>query len=399
MIGIEVLQRKPVKKMKIELVERKGLGHPDHIIDAACEEVSRKLSKYYLEKYGTILHHNVDKGLIVGGEADPRFGGGEVIKPIEMYVAGRAYYEDREEVHDLARQAIEEYIRNNFKHLDPEKHMNIHIILRRGASELASLIESGNVPLSNDTSFGVGYYPYSPLEKMTLEVEQYLNSRRIKEEFPFIGEDIKVAGLRLNKKVNLTLAVAIVDKYVSNVREYVKIKKEILNLAEEFLENDSEFSQYKRKIFINTADNIKTKNIYLTVTGTSAEMGDDANTGRGNRVNGLITPNRFMSLEAVAGKNPVNHVGKIYNVFALELSKEIYSELSDYLEEVYVRILSKIGVEITNPQIINVMYVPKKKIDKREINAEINRIIENNFTPDRFKRLTKEILDGKYLLF
>lgn len=399
MIGIEVLQRKPVKDMKIELVERKGLGHPDHIIDAACEEVSRRLSKYYLKKYGTILHHNVDKGLIIGGEANPKFGGGVVTKPIEMYIAGRAYYEDGDEIHSITKEAVKEYIRNNFKHLDPERHLNIHIILRRGASELARLIKSSKVPLSNDTSFGVGYYPYSPLEKMTLRIEQYLNSRKIKEEFPFIGEDIKVASLRVNKKVKLTLAVAVVDKYVSNVKEYVKMKNEILNLVEEFLRNDEEFTQYRSKIFINTADNIRTKDIYLTVTGTSAEMGDDANTGRGNRVNGLITPNRFMSLEAVAGKNPVNHVGKIYNVFALELSKEIYSELSDYLEEVYVRILSKIGVEITNPQIVNVMYVPKKKVDKKTINSEISRIIQRNFTPDRFKNLTKEILEGKYLLF
>lgn len=399
MIGIETLMRKPVKKMKIELVERKGLGHPDHIIDAVCEEISKSLSRYYLKKYGMILHHNVDKGLIVGGESEPKFGGGVLTKPIEMYIAGRAYYEEEDEVHDIAKEAVKKYISENFMHLDPIKHMNIYILLRRGASELASLIKAGKIPLSNDTSFGVGYYPYSPLEKIVLEIEKFLNSRRIKEEFPYIGEDIKIAGLRINKKVNLTLAIAIVDRYVNGIREYVRIKKEILNLVEDFIRNDEEFDEYKSKIFMNTADNLKTKNIYLTVTGTSAEMGDDANTGRGNRVNGLITPNRFMSLEAVAGKNPINHVGKIYNVLAFEISKKIYLELSDYIEEVYVRILSRIGYEITNPQIVNVMYVPKKKIKKKVLNYEIQRIIEDNFTIDRFRNLTKEILEGKYLLF
>ncbi|HIE36635.1 TPA: methionine adenosyltransferase [Candidatus Geothermarchaeota archaeon] len=391
--------RKPVKKMKIELVERKGLGHPDHIIDAVCEEISKSLSRYYLKKYGMILHHNVDKGLIVGGESEPKFGGGVLTKPIEMYIAGRAYYEEEDEVHDIAKEAVKKYISENFMHLDPIKHMNIYILLRRGASELASLIKAGKIPLSNDTSFGVGYYPYSPLEKIVLEIEKFLNSRRIKEEFPYIGEDIKIAGLRINKKVNLTLAIAIVDRYVNGIREYVRIKKEILNLVEDFIRNDEEFDEYKSKIFMNTADNLKTKNIYLTVTGTSAEMGDDANTGRGNRVNGLITPNRFMSLEAVAGKNPINHVGKIYNVLAFEISKKIYLELSDYIEEVYVRILSRIGYEITNPQIVNVMYVPKKNIKKKVLNYEIQRIIEDNFTIDRFRNLTKEILEGKYLLF
>lgn len=397
-MGIETLMRKPVKKMKIEIVERKGLGHPDHIIDAACEEISRSLSRYYLKKYGMILHHNVDKGLIVGGEAEPKFGGGVLTKPIEMYIAGRAYYEE-EEICDIAREAVKKYIRENFVHLDPVKHMNIYILLRRGASELASLIKAGKTPLSNDTSFGVGYYPYSPLEKMVLEIEKFLNSRSIKREFPFIGEDVKIAGLRINKKVNLTLAVAIVDRYVSNIREYARIKKEILNLVEDFIRNDGEFDQYKSKMFMNTADNLKTKDIYLTVTGTSAEMGDDANTGRGNRVNGLITPNRFMSLEAVAGKNPINHVGKIYNVLAFEISKKIYLELSDYIEEVYVRILSRIGVEITNPQIVNIMYVPKKKIKRKILKDDIQRIIEDNFTVDRFRSLTKDILEGRYLLF
>jgi S-adenosylmethionine synthetase len=43
----------------------------------------------------------------------------------------------------------------------------------------------------------------------------------------------------------------------------------------------------------------------------------DAQFGRGNRINGLITPCRPMRLEAAAGKIPVTHVGKIYNVMAL----------------------------------------------------------------------------------
>ena len=66
--------------------------------------------------------------------------------------------------------------------------------------------------------------------------------------------------------------------------------------------------------------------MYLTLLGTSAEQGDSGQVGRGNRVCGLISLNRPMSVEAAAGKNPVSHVGKIYNVLAHELAMRIYAE-------------------------------------------------------------------------
>ncbi len=62
----------------------------------------------------------------------------------------------------------------------------------------------------------------------------------------------------------------------------------------------------KWPVHVNTADDIKKKSVFLTVTGTSAEMGDDGSVGRGNRCNGLITPNRPMSMEATSGKNPID---------------------------------------------------------------------------------------------
>ena len=72
---------------------------------------------------------------------------------------------------------------------------------------------------------------------------------------------------------------------------------------------------------VNALDDPKASDesgIYLTVTGLSAEQGDDGEVGRGNRVNGLITPSRAMSLEAAAGKNAVAHVGKLYNLWRTE---------------------------------------------------------------------------------
>ena len=64
-------------------MKRKGLGHPDSVCDALVENLSIALSRFYLERFGVILHHNVDKGLLWGGAAQPAFGGGEIAEPME----------------------------------------------------------------------------------------------------------------------------------------------------------------------------------------------------------------------------------------------------------------------------------------------------------------------------
>ncbi|MCA1409472.1 S-adenosylmethionine synthase, partial [Ensifer sp. IC3342] len=77
----------------VEVVERKGLGHPDTICDALAETLSRNLCREYRQRLGRILHHNVDKALLCGGRSTPAFGGGSVDAPIDIYLAGRATYQ------------------------------------------------------------------------------------------------------------------------------------------------------------------------------------------------------------------------------------------------------------------------------------------------------------------
>jgi S-adenosylmethionine synthetase len=62
-ITIEELKQTPVGEQRVELVERKGVGHPDSICDAIMEQVSVVLCREYLTIFGRILHHNIDKGL------------------------------------------------------------------------------------------------------------------------------------------------------------------------------------------------------------------------------------------------------------------------------------------------------------------------------------------------
>jgi len=336
----------------IEMAERKGTGHPDSICDHIAEHVSIALCNYYLEHFGTILHYNVDKALLVGGRSNPVYHGGKIIKQIELYIAGRATTEVKGKiipVEEIAVNTAKQWLSDNIRFLDVEKHIHIIPKIRAGSNDLTELFQrfgKGEIPLANDSSFGVGYYPFSAIEKNVLAIETLLNNKSTKEIFPFIGEDIKVMGVQTRHISQFTIAIAIIDQFIANIEDYVNK----IHSIKEFI--NTHFGFINTEIQINTADNYKTESIYLTVTGTSAEAGDDGQVGRGNRVNGLITPYRPMSLEASAGKNPVSHIGKIYNHFAFELGRAIVE--NHFAEEASVFIVSQIGKPITQPQLLNI---------------------------------------------
>ncbi|RLG82435.1 MAG: methionine adenosyltransferase [Thermoprotei archaeon] len=403
-ISIEILNLKPVEEQDIELVERKGLGHPDFIADSASEVSSLALSRYYLSKYGMILHHNVDKVLLVGGQAMPEFGGGVVLHPIYIIVSGRATEYvikeeksiDRVPIGTLVVNAVKDWVRRNFRFLDPERHIVVDYMIRSGSSDLVKVFElrSRGVPLANDTSFGIGYAPLSTLERLVLNTERLLNSREFKSSLPEVGEDVKVMGLRVGKDIKLTVAVAMISGLTPDLDHYLSVKEEvrnrILDLATKIAPN------YSVEVHVNTADKPEKGLVYLTVTGTSAEHGDDGMTGRGNRANGLITPLRPMSLEATAGKNPVNHVGKLYNVLALRMAERVYKSVSK-VKEVYVELLSQIGHPIDSPLIASAKVIPEEQAPINAIRSDVASIIDDEL--NNVTKLTDMILKGEAPLF
>ncbi len=400
-IVVEEYLQPSVEELSVELVERKGLGHPDYISDAAAEASSKGLSAYYLKRYGRILHHNLDKVLLVGGQSSPRFGGGEVLQPIYIIVSGRATTTVRtrdgvEEVPigTIILKSVKEWIRENFRFLDPEEHVIVDYKVGKGSADLVGIYESPEtVPRANDTSFGAAFYPLSTLEALVLESEKLLNSSGFKSKLPSVGEDVKVMGLRRGNKIELTVAVAIISRLVLDLDEYLNIKEEI---KEALLELASEKApDHEVAVYVNTGDIPSKGIVYLTVTGTSAEHGDDGATGRGNRVNGLITPLRPMSLEATAGKNPVSHVGKIYNVVAMDVAEAIHREVKG-VKEVYVKLLSQIGRRIDDPLIANVKIKPEKKLTTDMVN-EARAIVNEKL--ERISDYTKKILEGTCTLF
>ena len=399
-LHVEEIRGYGVQDFEVEIVERKGKGHPDSLIDGASEAVSLGLCNYYLEHFGAILHHNVDKGILVGGKSDPKFGGGRVLTPVYLMVAGRATelvpFKGKEvavPVQKIAFDSIKEFIRETMRFLDPEKHLSIDTKIKQGSSDLISVfMRKGVMPISNDTSIGVGYAPLTPTEKLVLETEKRLNSASFKKKNPEVGEDVKVMGLRRGRKLDMTVAAAMVGPKIPDASHYVSVledvKEELARLASE-TKLDVAFK-------LNAADDLKRGNFYLTVTGTSAEQGDDGNTGRGNRVNGLISPMRQYSMEATAGKNPVNHTGKILNAVAILASDRIVKKVPG-VSEAYVRLLSRIGKPIDQPQIASAAVVLERGTRLSSVNSDIQSILDESLGD--IKRVTQLILKRQLELF
>lgn len=340
----------------VEVVERKGLGHLDTICDALAETFSRNLCREYRRRFGEVLHHNVDKALLCGGSAAPAFGGGSILAPVMVYLAGRAITEvgaDRLDIDEIAIEGSRAWIRANLHAVDPERHFHFQQVARSGALNLQALFArraGGGASLANDTSIGVGYAPLSPLELLVLETERLINQKDRKDNHPAWGEDVKVMGVRSGDKVKLTIACAMIGKYLAHMDDYFAQVQEVEALARRLA---ARLGFLDCEIHVNAADRPDEGEIYLTVTGTSAEGGDDGQVGRGNRVNGLITPGRPMSLEAAAGKNPVSHVGKIYNI----LARRICAELVEHIPAIAAAqclLVSRIGQPITEPALLEI---------------------------------------------
>ena len=395
-IIVEDLKQTPLEKQRIEIVERKGLGHPDYICDAVMEQISIRLSKEYLEKAGAILHHNVDKSLLVAGEAEPRFGGGVVKQPMLFVLGDRATSEingEKINIGEIAINVAKEWFRKNMRFVDPEKHVKYQVELKPGSVGLVDIFKrKGKVLGANDTSAAVGYAPMTRTEKIVLKTEKFLNSKEFKQRFPESGEGIKVMGYRNNNHLHLTISIAFVDRYISSEEDYFDKKAKILEETKKFVKANTDFDGVD--VQLNTLD-VRGRGLggmYLTVLGTSADSGDSGEVGRGNRVNGLISLNRPFCSEAAAGKNPVSHVGKIYNVLTYKIARDVYEQVPE-VEEVYIWLLSKIGTPIDYPAIAAAQVIMKGNNSLETVRREIKGVLD--YELENIEKFCMELAQGK----
>lgn len=352
-----------------EVVERKGIGHPDTLCDTIAEKISQAYSQYCLEHYGIILRHMIDKIALSGGSAKVKFGGGEMQKPIRLYLNcrfTRTYQSETIPYIEIVTDVVRKHFGEILPLLDLDKWLmivdNTHFAPGPGVVYEADgstqnerqfffevpkkefAVFHDNSLRSNDTSTTVSYSPLSVTEKIVILVEKTLNDKEFKKLYPFVGSDIKVMARRIQKKVDITACVPFIALHTPDKEFYAQK----LILLEQLIRGLvlGQYGQYQVSVSLNTRDNPSKSDYYLTLTGSAIESGDEGVVGRGNRYNGIIPFTRHMSIEACCGKNPVYHVGKIYTAIGSLISSEIFSLLG---LETCVYLTSQMGRSISDP--------------------------------------------------
>ncbi len=399
-VQIERLDCLPTADQPIEIVERKGIGHPDSICDGIMEYAAVHLAREYRRRLGRVAHFNLDKGMLAAGSAERWFGGGRLVEPMRLIFGDRATFAADGvmiPVVDVVRDAARAWFRANLPRIDPDRDVVYQSELRAGSPELQRTVQGlpGAVP-ANDTSATVGYAPLTPTEQIVLAAERFLNGPEFKAQFPDTGEDVKVMGFRVENHLRLTVAMPFLATPTTSESQYVRRKAEAAQALVAYLDHlPSRPASLDLALNSLDAPGTEAAGVYLSLLGTSAEDGDSGEVGRGNRVNGVISLNRPASAEAAAGKNPVSHVGKLYNVLGFQLAQSIYDQVPG-VREVSVWLGSQIGEPVDRPAVAAVQLVlaPGTRLTAQRQIAEIV-----NAGLAGLGRLTEALIDGSVRIY
>jgi S-adenosylmethionine synthetase len=392
-VAIGLLGGEPVASRRVELVERKGLGHPDTLCDALVEAVALALNRLYLERLGTIPHYNVDKALLVAGQCNKGFGWGRVRDPMELVIGDRATFAVNGTILPIAgtvAAAVDGWVAAHLPHVRAGEDLRVRLALAPGSEELRGIYAPGAPVTSNDTCGASGYAPLSPTETLVLDVEGYLNGPDFKRHFPDTGQDVKVFAFREGEDVAITVAMPLLAALTGSEAAYFQRKEAILaELATRFAGEPFAFHWA-----LNALDRPGrgAAGVYLSVTGTSAEDADSGQVGRGNRANGLIAFARPTGGEAAAGKNPVAHAGKIYSVFSHHLARCLHARCPG-LDEVYVHLAVRIGDPVDAPR-VGVELVLAKGAALGDVEAPVRDVVAAEVA--RLPGFREELVAGRH---
>jgi S-adenosylmethionine synthetase len=398
----------------IEIVERKGIGHPDTLSDALAEHLSVTYAYYTLSRFGAILRHQFDKTGLMCGRSKVSFGHGEQLEPIRVLLNGRASARLGNEeipVQDMLVGATRDFFRKRFPMLDPINDFRIIYEVRHGLHSttggvfgdkvddnasihyrfhprtLADLPETHRVE-SNDTSLGCSWFPYTPLEQLVLNVESTLNGSELKTQWPWLGTDIKIMATRRGDDIFIVVAAPILSRVTFTADDYFArvelVRKHVLRLGSQVA------PQYRMKeVIVNSGDDLKTRKLYLNLTGSSIESGDEGLVGRGNRMGGLIAPFRPYTMEGLAGKNPRYHVGKVYSAAAFHIAQTLFDDFSIGSN---VFLVNRMAEPLSKPWYAIVETNPGT-VDEKSIQSVAENVLS------KLDHVTDGLLKGKYPLF
>ena len=398
-----------------EIVERKGVGHPDTLCDTISEKVSQAYAQYCLERYGIILRHMVDKIALSGGAAKVKFGGGEMQKPIRLYLNcrfTRAYQQEAIPYLEIVKSVVYRHFGEVLPLLDLDQWLtivdNTHFAPGPGVVYEADgstqnerqfffeipqkefAVFHDNSLRSNDTSTAVAYSPLSATEKIVILIETTLNGKGFKKLHPYVGTDIKVMARRMKKRMDITVCIPFIAAHTPSKDFYFKKLKFLEGIIKQLVV--FQFGQFDVSVSLNTRDNPNKSDYYLTLTGSAIESGDEGVVGRGNRYNGVIPFTRHMSMEACCGKNPVYHVGKLYTAISSLISEEIFQLIG---LETYVYLTSQMGRSLSDPWSACV------EVCGREATSTEHQLIEEIVECALFNanETTRKIVKGELNLF
>ena len=399
-VFVNRLGRSAIEDQALEIVEKKGMGHPDTMCDSVMNRISIELSKEYMKRFGVVLHHNVDKSLLAAGVAVPNYGGGKVVEPMRFVFGDRATFKVGDEeipVNKIAERSAKRWFKEHLRFVDPVKHVTYQSQIKPGSMALSDIFaRKGKYLGANDTSAAVGYAPFTRTENLIKDLEKHLNSKEFKKSYPESGEDIKLMGLRKGNSLNITVAMAFVDRFIESEADYFRRRGEVYDAIKGYVDDKYSFMEVTIDLNALDAKGRGIDGLYLTVTGTSAEAGDSGQVGRGNNVVGVIPLNRPMSSEAAAGKNPVSHVGKIYNALSYRLANRIIDDVPG-IKETYVWLLSRIGKPINEPSVVSAQVIPEENVNMSTVTKQINEIIGYEF--EHLSEFTDELAKGLIALY
>lgn len=363
--GTAVVVRRLVAPGDVVLVERKGFGHPDTLADHLAERLSRVYARYTLAEFGAALHHNFDKLALLGGSSEVRYGGGRMVDPVRVLVNGRAARLCGSvpiPLDELVAVEVEAFFAERLPELvgHVRVEMNVTMNASPGAvitgaarterqkwfapSSVDDLRERREL-FANDTSLGTGWAPRAKVEAFVAELADHFSGPSgFRAGHSWCGSDVKVMAHAVGDEVDVVLAVPQLSRHTRDRGAYVNNREAVLAECVRLAERD--LPGMRPRFRVNARDVLDRDELYLTLTGSSIESGDEGVVGRGNRVNGLITPLRPMNVEGANGKNPVYHVGKLYNVAAHRIAERIHEATGGYAE---VHLVSATGQRLDRP--------------------------------------------------
>ena len=369
-----------------ELVERKGLGHPDTVTDGIAEQLSIDYSTLCEERYGAILHHNVDKVYIRGGLIDQDFGRATYDHPIDLFVGGRMskrFGNEEIDVQSLQRESAARYLGRILPHLDTSNPDQFRVTTLttdfshnpnwynpRSHNDLPEI----DKPFSNDTAAMIGYWPLTPTEQITLALEGYFYQNNAEglptPRLAHIGQDIKVMSVRDKSRLDITMCIPQIATETPSVAAYEERLHHLRGELQNYIAPYAEQHKLGARLHVNTKDGHKAESRYMLAMGSCLDGGEEGMVGRGNKSRGLISSMRPNTMEAPQGKNPVYFNGKVHGYLAEELARRI-ADTGDCAAQVIIQ--ANNGEPLYDPA--QILVSTNKAVDQRWVNSCVEELL------------------------